>query len=84
MACGTPVITTHAASLPEVVGDAAIQIETETENPIRDAILRVEQDAGLRESLRQKGLERVKLFSWTETARKTAEVYERVLAAQPG
>ncbi len=79
MACGTPVITTRSASLPEVVGDAAIQIEMETENPLRDAIIRMELDAELRESLRRKGLERVKLFSWKETARKTAEVYEKVL-----
>jgi len=43
-------------------------------------LIRLDQDAVLRESLRQKGLERVKIFSWTETARKTAEVYENVLA----
>ncbi len=80
MACGTPVITTNAASLPEVVGDAAICIDTETENSIRNAIVRIEQDKQLRESLRLKGLERVKLFNWKETARKTFEVYERVLS----
>jgi len=79
MACGTPVITTRAASLPEVVGDAAVLVETETENSIRDAIVRLDQDAELRGSLRQKGLERVKLFHWSETARKTAEVYEMIL-----
>ena len=77
MACGTPVITTRAASIPEVVGDAAIQIETETEKPLWDAIIRMEQDPQLRESLRQKGLERAKLFCWKETARQTAEVYEQ-------
>jgi glycosyltransferase involved in cell wall biosynthesis len=81
MACGTPVITTNAASLPEVVGDAAIRVETKNEAPVREAVIRMQQDAGLRESLRQKGLERVKLFSWKETGRKTAEVYDRVLNA---
>ena len=83
MACGTPVITTNAASLPEVVGGAAIRIETGCEDPMRNAIIRMEQDAGLRESLRQKGLERVKLFCWKETARKTFEVYDQVLRAVP-
>ena len=80
MVCGTLVLTTNSSSIPEVVGDAAIQIDTATEDSLRTAIIRMEQDAELRESLRQKGLERVKLFSWTETARKTAEVYEQVLA----
>lgn len=84
MACGTPVITTRAASIPEVVGGAAIQIETETEKPLWDAIIRMEQDPQLRESLRQKGLERAKLFCWKETARKTDEVYARVLNTAEG
>ncbi len=79
MACGTPVITTNAASIPEVVGDAALRVATEDEAPMADAILRMESDVALRESYRAKGLERVKCFSWSETARRTAAVYENVL-----
>ncbi len=79
MSFGTPVLTTNSASIPEVVGDAAWRIDATDEAAMRDAIIRMEEDAGLRGSLRQKGLERVRLFSWTETARKTFEVYEKVL-----
>ena len=79
MSFGTPVLTTNSASIPEVVGDAALRVDATDETAMADAIMRLEQDAGLRESLRQKGLERVKLFSWTETARKTAKVYEHTL-----
>ena len=45
-----------------------------------NALIRLDQDAALRGSLRLKGLERVKAFSWRETARKTAEVYDKALA----
>lgn len=80
MACGTPVIASRAASIPEVVGDAAVLFHPEDEQALAEALISVEQDRKLRESLRQKGLERVRIFRWEETARKTAEVYERVLA----
>ncbi len=80
MACGTPVIATNASSIPEVVGDAAVRVDTDDESPMMDAVVRMENDAELRESYRVQGLERVKRFSWDETARKTAAVYEKVLA----
>ncbi len=80
MACGTPVITTNASSIPEVVGDAAVRVDTTDEAPMMDAMIRMETDAALREAYRAKGLERVKQFSWNETARRTAAVYEKVLA----
>jgi glycosyltransferase involved in cell wall biosynthesis len=80
MTFGTPVLTTNSSSIPEVVGDAACRVDASDENAMTGAILRLDQDAGLRESLRQKGFERARMFTWTETARKTAEVYEKVLA----
>lgn len=81
MACGTPVLTTNAASIPEVVGDAALRVDATDEAGMADALIRLEQDSDLRESLRLKGLERVKAFSWAETARQTAQVYEEVLGS---
>ena len=82
MCFGTPVLTTNSSSIPEVVGDAALRVDATDENAMMDALIRLDQDAELRGSLRQKGFERVKLFSWTEAARKTAEVYEKVLASK--
>jgi len=81
MSFGTPVLTTNSSSIPEVVGDAALRVDATDEISMGDAMIRLEQDTGLRESLRQKGLERVKLFSWNETARKTVDVYKKVLGA---
>jgi glycosyltransferase involved in cell wall biosynthesis len=80
MCFGTPVLTTNSSSIPEVVGDAAMRVDATDESAMGNALIRLDQDTGLRESLRLKGIERVKIFSWKETARQTAAVYEKVLA----
>lgn len=80
MCFGTPVLTTNSSSIPEVVGDAALRVDATDEIAMRDALIRLDQDAQFREALRLKGFERVKLFSWKEAARKTAEVYEKALS----
>ncbi|HEV2590339.1 MAG TPA: glycosyltransferase family 1 protein [Gaiellaceae bacterium] len=66
MASGTPVVVSDDPALREVVGDAAAP-------SIAAAIAD-------RELYRRKGIERAKLFSWEETARRTADVYRKVLA----
>jgi len=75
MACGTPVITSNAASLPEVVGDAALQVDPHSPEELSHAIIEIFTSSELLEDLRKKGSERVKLFSWEETAKKTLEIY---------
>jgi glycosyltransferase involved in cell wall biosynthesis len=67
MACGTPVVARPDAAVREVVGEAAILTDDVTEG--------VRQALAERDRLSAAGLERVKRFSWTETARLTAEVY---------
>jgi glycosyltransferase involved in cell wall biosynthesis len=79
MACGTPVVTSNNSSLPEVTGDAAILVNPLEVNEIADALIRIVSDSSLQEDLRQKGLQRAKLFSWRETAERTLRVYESVL-----
>lgn len=68
MACGTPVITSNLSSLPEIAGDAAIQINPLCIEEIAESMDRLSQDYELKEELRKKGLERVKLFTWEKAA----------------
>ncbi len=79
MACGTPVITSNNSSLPEVTGNAAILVNPLEVKEIAEALIRIASDCSLQEDLRQKGLQRAKLFSWRETAKRTLRVYESVL-----
>ena len=68
MACGTPVITSDTTSLPEVVGKAALLVDPTDVEAIAAAMRRLLDDVALGRNLRQMGLERVKAFSWQQTA----------------
>jgi glycosyltransferase involved in cell wall biosynthesis len=71
MSCGAPVLTSNVCSLPEVVGDAALLVDPRDVAAVADGIRRLVEDSNLRDSLRAKGLDRSKRFSWNETAGKT-------------
>ena len=76
MACGTPTVTSNRSSMPEVVGDAGLQVDPYDAEAMGEAILQLLGDAALREELRERGLRRVPRFSWRETAERTLAVYE--------
>jgi len=80
MASGTPVITSNVSSLPEVVGDAALLIDPLDPVAIAGAMRLVLMDSVLRENLRQKGLRRVREFSWERSVRRVREIYGEVLS----
>ena len=81
MACGTPVVSSQAASLPEVGGDAVIYFDPESAEDLAEAIERVLCSAELRENLRTKGLERATRFTWKDSVEKHVQVYQAVLGA---
>lgn len=81
MARGVPVACSNASSLPEVAGDAALLFDPHEETAIAEALRRLLDDSALRESLRTRGLARVREFTWERTARLTLESYRRALAS---
>lgn len=80
MACGCPVIAADNSSLPEVCGDAAVQVPAEDENKIAEAILDLVNSKQKWEEFRQKGYQQVKKFSWKENAKKTVSLYKTLAA----
>lgn len=78
MACGTPVVCSNVASLPEVVGDAALMVDPNDIGGLAAAVSNVISDESLRKSLREKGLARAAQFSWQRTAEQTLEVYKEI------
>jgi glycosyltransferase involved in cell wall biosynthesis len=72
-ACEVPVITSDASSMPEVAGDAAILVDSYDTNSIADGIMKALKGP---RGLIEKGLERVKRFSWDKTAKMTLDVYK--------
>jgi glycosyltransferase involved in cell wall biosynthesis len=80
MACGTPVITTNVSSLPEVVGDAAIQVPPDQPDALAHALHHVLSDPTLAQTMKDAGLARARGFTWERTARETIAVYKKALA----
>ena len=81
MASGTPVVTSNLSSLPEVCGEAALLIDPHDPAEIARAMRRVLTEPALRDDLRQRGLARVKEFSWERSVRRIRAIYEEVLAS---
>ena len=78
MACGVPVITSSTTSLPEVVGNGAVQINPQDGEELKAALLKLLKDENLRKSFTKQGLEQADKFTWTRMAEETLAVYERV------
>ena len=78
MACGAPVICSNASSLPEVVGDAALQIDPHDASAWADAIRAVLTDDTRRATMRERGIAQSKEFSWDRAADETLAVYQQV------
>ncbi|MDY0122978.1 glycosyltransferase family 1 protein [Sulfurimonas sp.] len=79
MACGTPVIVSDVASLPEVCGDAAFYVEPTDSIDIKNKILAIAKDEKLREELSQKSKAQAALFSWDKAAQEHLKVIESLL-----
>lgn len=80
MACGVPVVSSNAASLPEVIGDAGLLASPTDVAQFSQQILRLAQDGDLRRQLGEQGRRRVaENFSWAKAARTTFDAYTQVL-----
>jgi glycosyltransferase involved in cell wall biosynthesis len=64
MHCRTPVVVASAGAMPEVCGEAALQVDAESPAAYREAIAAVLDDPHLGERLRQRGAERAAQLSW--------------------
>ncbi len=82
MALGAPVVVSNAASLPEVVGEAAEVVEPGDVAGFASAIERVLTDTAHRDALVAAGHERAARLTWAAVAQTTAEVYREVAGAR--
>ncbi len=82
MTVGVPVVAARAGAIPEVAGDAALLVEATDEAELADAMTRVLTDDNLRDELVARGRDRVREFSWEDTARGLAACYRRLAESQ--
>ncbi|WP_204139661.1 glycosyltransferase family 1 protein [Halomicronema sp. CCY15110] len=79
LACGTPVIASDRASLPEVTGDAALLVNPTDAGAIAHYMHRLTRDPDLVKQLSAAGCDRAAQFSWQRTGEATVEVLQRYL-----
>lgn len=76
MRCGTPVICANTSSLPELAGDAAIQVDPLDISAVAAAMSRLAADSALRQTLSAKGKLQAARFTWGNAARQTLSALE--------
>jgi len=75
MASGVPVLTSNAASMPEVVGDAALCVDPFDVDAIGEGLRRLAEDTAWREQATTAGLVQAAGYSWRRTVEATLAVY---------
>ena len=80
MACRTLAITSNTTSLPEVMGDGGIMLDPTREADWVECILKTAKGGGDRDLMIDRGLERVRMFSWKKTVEQHLEVYRRLVS----
>jgi len=78
LTCGIPVIASHSASLPEVVGNAGILIDPYRPDEILQALRQVLGDKDLRLMLSERALHQKQLFSWNKSAKHFLELLNKI------
>ncbi len=78
MACGTPVVTSNVASMPEIAGDAAFLINPNSGEELKAAVMKLLNDENLRNNLIARGLKQAKGYSWIKMAQRTLAIYESI------
>jgi len=81
MACGTPVIVSNRASLPEIAGDAGLYVAPDDVDALAQAMHRLATDPDLRQTLSQAALAQSARYTWPQTAQATLAAYQRALAS---
>ncbi len=81
MYCDVPVITSNVTSIPEVAGNAAIQVNPESSEDIKNAMLQIAKDLKLRKQLIEHGRIQRENFSWNKTADKLWYSFEKMMNA---
>jgi len=83
MACATPLVASRAGALPEVVGDAAVQVTPGDPEELAAVLRRLHDDPAERESVGKAGYERVMaLYTWNVVAQRTVEAYREAIQAR--
>ncbi len=78
MACGTPVVVSNTASLPEVVGEAGYYVDPYSKEEMKNAMQVIIGDKTLQKEMSKNGLYRARSFTWKSSAETLLKIYEHL------
>lgn len=78
MACGTPVVVSNTASLPEITGGAGVLVDPQSVKEIYAAMKKIMEDGAYRDRLRSAGIKRAKEYTWEKSAKMLMEAYRKI------
>ena len=79
LACGTPAVTSDVSSLPEVAGDAALQVDPTSVDALAAELTRLLTDNALRADLRTRGPAQARKFTWESAAGQLLDIYRKIV-----
>lgn len=82
MQCGVPVVTSHSSSLPEVVGETAVQLSPHDQKAWTNALQNLVADPAWRAHLVAAGYRRARQFSWQKAAQELLSLYQTLLRSR--
>jgi glycosyltransferase involved in cell wall biosynthesis len=82
MSLNTPVISSNASCLPEVVDNAGILVDSYDIEEITKAIKVLVHNPLISKEYKDKGLERAKKFTWESMVKNTYDIYKKLLLEQ--
>ncbi|MBB2914000.1 glycosyltransferase involved in cell wall biosynthesis [Streptosporangium becharense] len=83
MACGTPLVASRTGALPEVVGDAAVQVTPGDPEELAAVLRRLHDSPEERAAVGRRGYDRVmERFTWHVVAKRTVEAYHEAIRAR--
>jgi glycosyltransferase involved in cell wall biosynthesis len=84
MACGTPVLTSTTAAMPEVAGPAALRVDPRSSAALALGIRILGEQAPVRQAFAERGRDRAASFSWSRTAQELLPIYKSVVQRASG
>jgi len=79
MAAGTPVLSSNAASIPEICGDAVLYFNPHDIDQLANKMLEMIKNDTLKEKYITRGRKRVKLYNWDKTSKQTIDIIQELL-----
>ena len=79
MKMDVPVLASNREPMTEVIGEAGIYFDPESEEDLQTKLTELFENPGKKKEFVQKGRENLKRFDWKKTAEKTLDIYRRVI-----